>query len=216
MKDDETARGVRGGGRAHPKPRRAVYDSFAAHYDRVMSPLERRFMSRLRARTIAALPATGRLLELGAGTGANFARYPPDALAVAIEPSREMLRRAREKNDGGRVRLLQADAEHLPFGAATFDSALATLVFCSIRSPPAAFAELRRVVRPGGTIALLEHVRPEGRLGPIFDVLSRLTVKVFDDHFNRRTAEEARRAGLQVTGVERHARGVVQIIVCRV
>jgi len=83
-------------------------------------------------------------------------------------------------------------------------------------SPAQAFAELRRVVHPGGRAVLLEHVRPEGLLGKVFDALSLVTVPLFDDHFNRQTAREAQRAGLQVERVDKHLRGIVQLIVCRV
>jgi ubiquinone/menaquinone biosynthesis C-methylase UbiE len=181
-----------------------------------MGPLERRVLSGLRADLLARLPAGARLLEVGAGTGANFAFYPRGAEGAASEPSREMLRRAagRAERPAG-VRLVQAAAERLPFGDASFDAALASLVFCSVASPAAAFAELRRVVRPGGTVALLEHVRPPGLLGYAFDALSVLTVALLDDHFNRRTADEARRAGLRVERVEPHLLGVIQLIVCR-
>ncbi len=89
-------------------------------------------------------------------------------------------------------------------------------VFCSLTSPQAAFIELRRVVRPGGQIVLLEHVRPNGLMGYLFDALNVLTVALFDDHFNRRTAEEAGRAGLKLLRVERHALGIINLIVCRV
>jgi ubiquinone/menaquinone biosynthesis C-methylase UbiE len=116
-----------------------------------------------------------------------------------------------------RVRLVQSSAERLPFPEDSFDAAVATLVFCSVASPGQAFSELRRVVRPGGTIALLEHVRPDGRLpGLLFDALSVLTVALFDDHFNRRTADEARRAGLRTVRVERSFFGIIQLIECRV
>jgi len=188
----------------------------APHYDRAMRPLERRALARLRAELFARLPAGARLLEVGAGTGANFRFYARGAAGAGVEPSREMLARAaaRDERPAG-VRLVQAEAERLPFAGATFDAALATLVFCSVESPAAAFAELRRVVRPGGTVALLEHVRPPGLLGYAFDALNLLTVALLEDHFNRRTAEEARRAGLRVESVEPHLRGVLQLIVCR-
>ena len=202
--------------RPQTPPGRPIYDRVAPHYDRAMRPLERRVLARLRADLLGRLPAGARLLELGAGTGANFPFYPRGASGAATEPSREMLRRARgrvERPAG--VRLVQAAAERLPFADATFDAALAALVFCSVESPAAAFAELRRVVRPGGTVALLEHVRPPGLLGYAFDALSLLTVALLEDHFNRRTAEEARRAGLRVERVEPHLLGVVQLIVCK-
>jgi ubiquinone/menaquinone biosynthesis C-methylase UbiE len=193
---------------------RAAYDRFAANYDRAIGPLERRFLSRLRAETFKMLPDGGRLLEVGAGTGLNFPHYPHHACGVATELSREMILRARAKSRPGRVHLVQNCAERLPFPDASFDAACATLVFCSVASPAAAFAELRRVVRPGGTIALLEHVRPKGLLGYVFDLINVFTVALFEDHFNRRTSEAARRAGLRTLRLERRALGIINIIVC--
>jgi ubiquinone/menaquinone biosynthesis C-methylase UbiE len=194
-----------------------AYDRVAARYDRWMRPLERVGLGRLRASALAEMPEGGRLVEVGAGTGANFAFYPKGARAACAEPSREMLLRAREKPErpAGSA-LVQAFAERLPFADGTFDAGLATLVFCSVAAPAEGLAELRRVVRAGGRVVLLEHVRPEGALGYAFDALSLLTVALFEDHFNRRTADEARRAGLSVERVEHHLLGAVQLIVCRV
>src|SRR5215213_8236407 len=150
--------------------RGAAYDRFARNYERVMRPLERLGLGRLRARVLAEVPDGARVLEVGAGTGLNFPFYPRACTHACVEPSREMLALAR------------------------------------------AFAELRRVVRPGGRVALLEHVRPRGALGYFFDALNRITVPLFEDHFNRRTAEEARGAGLHVERVDEHLLGVVQLI----
>ena len=202
-----------------------IYDACAPHYDRAIRPLERLLLRRLRIAALRAIADNNsssgvdnnpRLLEIGAGTGLNFAHYPPGVHGAATEPSREMLRRAREKPRPTGVRLVQTSAEALPFADDTFDAAFATLVFCSVVSPPKAFAELSRVVRAGGRIVLLEHVRPSGPLGFIFDALSFFTVRLFEDHFNRRTAEDARRAGLRLLRVEPHALGIIQLIVCEV
>ena len=193
-----------------------TYDQFAAEYDAVMRPLERWFLNRLREQTFNLLPRNARVLELGAGTGRNFAFYPAGTSGVASEPSREMLNIAKDKERPPTVTLVQSRAEELPFKNAVFDAAFATLVFCSVSSPAKAFAELRRVVRSGGTILLLEHVRPGGLLGPMFDLINLVTLPLFEDHFNRRTADDARAAGLQVMEVEKSLLGAVNLISCRV
>ena len=196
---------------------RPVYDSLARYYDRAMRPLERIGLARMRARVLELMPEGARVLEVGAGTGLNFRFYPRGRHAACGEPSREMIERAcarPDRPDG--ALLVRARAEELPFGDGAFDAAFATLVFCSVESPARALSELRRVVRRGGRVALLEHVRPPGALGYAFDALSLLTVPLFEDHFNRRTSEEARRAGLRVERVESRLLGVVQLIVCRV
>ena len=201
---------------APPVRKRATYDRLASHYDDAMRPLERWFLARLRAAALSELPAGGRILEIGAGTGLNFPFYPRAARGAASELSGEMIERARGKNRPAGVHLVQNSAEALPFADASFDAAFATLVFCSVASPQQAFAELRRVVSPGGKVVLLEHVRPRGLLGPLFDLLSIFTVALFDDHFNRRTAREASRAGLQPLRIRPVAFGIINLIVCRV
>ena len=198
---------------SHQRP---VYDSLAGHYDRAMRPLERFLFARLRPRLFRDLPPDTRLLEIGAGTGANFQFYPATITGAACELSREMIEMARAKHRPRRVSFVQCAAERLPFAEHSFDAAIASLVFCSVTPQREAFAELRRVVRPRGTIRLLEHVRPRGILGYVFDALNLITVPLFDDHFNRRTAREAFRAGLRVEHIERRALGIVNLISCRV
>jgi len=193
-----------------------TYDDVAPHYDKVMRLLERWFLARLRAAAIRYLPDGARVLELGAGTGLNFVFYPGDTWGVATEPSSGMLEIAKAKQKPKNVRLVQSCAEHLPFKNNSFDAAFATLVFCSLANPAEAFGELRRVVKPGGAVILLEHVRPGGLLGPLFDLLNLITVPLFDDHFNRRTAAEARAHGLELVKVERSLLGIINLIACRV
>ena len=192
------------------------YDDIAPHYDKAMRPLDRWFLARLRATTLGYLPEGSRVLELGAGTGLNFVFYPTNTVGVATEPSSGMLRIAREKEKPDRVRLVQSCAEHLPFKDNSFDAAFATLVFCSLAHPAKAFSELRRVVKSGGTVILLEHVRPSGLLGFVFDFLNLITVPLCNDHFNRRTAEEAQADGLELIKVERSLLGIINLIACRV
>lgn len=190
------------------------YDQIAPRYEKSIAPLERWFLTNLRKEAISALPAHGRLLELGAGTGLNFAFYDREMSGVATEPSTEMLRIASTKPKPVGLSLTQTCAERLPFEDASFDAALATLVMCSVQSPEQVFAELRRVIRSGGTISMLEHVRPDGLLGPVFDLLNLLTVPLVSDHFNRRTADLAERAGLKVTKVRKVGLGILNVITC--
>jgi len=190
------------------------YDRLAPHYDSKIAPLERKFLKRLREEAIGALPAGGRILELGAGTGLNFQFYHPHTHGVATEPSTQMLRIAARKEKPQGLCLVQSCGEQLPFADGSFDSALATLVMCSVKSPELVFRELRRVVTLGGQILLLEHVRPDGILGLAFDLGNLLTVPLFGDHLNRRTVELTRRAGLNVTSVNKTAWGIINLITC--
>lgn len=190
------------------------YDRIAPRYDSAISPLERWFLQRLRKEAIAALPDDGHILELGAGTGQNFPLYQDSTRVVATEPSTEMLRIATTKSRSCSLNLIQSCAERLPFADESFDAALATLVMCSVQSPKQVFTELRRVVRPGGTISLLEHVRPGGLLGPLFDLIKLASVPLVDDHFNRRTSELAATSGLEITKVRKVGLGIINVITC--
>ena len=191
-----------------------IYDKFAGQYDRFFAPLERLGLSSYRREAISLLPKNARILELGCGTGANFASYPLSEFAVSTEISFKMLEAAKPKLRSNI--LVNADAQYLPFGENEFDAAFATLVFCSIPSPESAFVELRRVVRSGGSVVLLEHVRPNGFAGKMFDGLNRCTTAVFEDHFNRRTAETAAACGLEVVEVRTKLFGIVNLIHCLV
>ena len=189
-----------------------IYDRFAKGYDKAFAPFEKRFLNRWRAETLSFLPENARLLEIGAGTGANFGFYPNAKCAVASEISIRMLEIARRKTV--EIKLVQADAQSLPFAANSFDAAFATLVFCSIPNPQNAFAELKRVIAPGGRIVLLEHVRPDNLLGFVFDFLNIFTVRLIEDHFNRQTAKLAADSGLKILEVKRKALGIINLIVC--
>lgn len=189
---------------------RQTYDSFARFYDRAFAPLEHYYLDGLRRRVLSALPANGSILEIGAGTGVNFKFYPKCRHAVASEISRQMIEIARPK--AGEIALIQADAQTLPFPTDLFDAVFATLVFCSVPDPARGFAEIRRVLKPGGQLILIEHVRPDGLLGYAFDAVNVLTTVIIEDHFNRRTAASVAAAGLEGIEVEKRLAGVLNII----
>lgn len=134
----------------------------AALYDAMTRRFERRCGAGLRRRQLAE--ADGRVLEIGAGTGANLPHYP-DAVAelVVTEPSPAMLKRLRRRV-AGRTRggsVVQADAQALPFNDGSFDTVVGTVVLCSVPSQAEALREVRRVLRPGGQFLFAEHVRSD-------------------------------------------------------
>ncbi len=160
-----------------------------------MTPLRREMVGK----------ASGLVLEIGAGTGLNFAFYPPEQVerVEATEPDTAMLRYARERLNAAKVpiTLTQAAAEALPFADATFDSVVATLVFCSVTSPVGGFREIMRVLKPGGMLLLVEHVRSQGAIaGRVQDLLVPFTKLLAGNcHWNRDTARTVADAGFQIT-----------------
>lgn len=194
---------------------KARYDDIAKYYEGVIGPFERWMLPGLREKALKLLPADSCVLEVGAGTGLNFVYYPSGVSGVATEVSREMLKLAGEKSRPERVSLVQSRAEDLPFQSHSFAAAFATLVFCSVAEPVKGLAEMCRVVRPGGMVVLLEHVRPAGVLGLLFDLMNVFTWRLFEDNVNRRTAELARKAGLEVIRIEKSRLGIINLIVCR-
>ncbi len=161
---------------------------------------------------------TGRLLDIGFGTGLSLPHYPPSVSVIGVDASLGMLRFARsEAADLGRaVELIEMDAERLAFPDRSFDSVAFNLCLCTIGDPERAVREAVRVARPGAPMTFLEHVR--SHLLPIAllqDALSPVLVALQQDHFNRRTEETVRRAGVEVTSVERFALGFLNLIVGR-
>jgi SAM-dependent methyltransferase len=165
---------------------------------------ERGRMLETRRRLLTGL--SGDVLEIGAGTGANFAHYPPEARVVATEPDPHMLTRAQATlaQLGARnIDVRVAPAEHLPFADASFDAAATTLVLCSVGDAGQSLAELRRVLRPGGELRFMEHVRGGGVLGRAQDVVQPLWGWCAAGcHLNRRTEDALRRAGFEITSIK--------------
>jgi ubiquinone/menaquinone biosynthesis C-methylase UbiE len=133
---------------------------FAALYERGMQETEE---AGLRERRRALLSrARGRVLELGAGTGLNLPHYPPAVSELVLtEPSTHMAARLRSRAaDAGRpVEVLEAPAELLPLPDASVDAVVATLVLCTVEDVPGTLGEVARVLKPGGELLFIEHVR---------------------------------------------------------
>jgi len=133
---------------------------FAALYEPVLRVSERNGLADLRADLLAQ--ARGRTLELGAGTGLNLGHYPAAVTGLVLtEPEAPMAARLeqRVRARGAAVRVVRAGAEELPFADGSFDTVVATLVFCSVTDLERSLVESRRVLAPGGQLLFLEHVR---------------------------------------------------------
>jgi ubiquinone/menaquinone biosynthesis C-methylase UbiE len=133
---------------------------FARWYDPLLARGEARGMRAIRRRVLSA--ATGRTLEIGAGTGLNLPLYPPAVTSLTLtEPDGPMmgrLRRRAERQDRP-VTIVQAPADRLPVADHSIDTVMCTLVLCTVADVPATLREIRRVLAPGGRLLVIEHVQ---------------------------------------------------------
>lgn len=147
---------------------------------------------------------SGKVLEVGIGTGANLYYYPNKIQSLTgIDFSKGMLKHAKEKVSKGNftfpIELIEADIQALPFLDNTFDTVVSTCVFCSVPDPFIGFRELRRVCKPTGRILMLEHMRSENQLvGAIMDMLNPLTVRLWGANINRETTKTIESLGLKI------------------
>jgi ubiquinone/menaquinone biosynthesis C-methylase UbiE len=194
---------------------RRFYDSDPAGYHRGMSSLLTQRLLVERRRRVGEM-VRGRLLDVGFGTGLSLPFYSSDVEVVGVDASLGMLQFARREAAAhdSRVGLVVMDAEQLGFPDQCFDSVAFKFCLCTTPDPEQAVREAVRVARPGAPMVFLEHVR--SHLLPVAlvqEVFSPLLVALQADHWNRRTVEIVRRAGVQVETVDRWALGVFNLIV---
>ena len=149
----------------------------------------------------------GDIVEVGCGTGAMFASYRGDARITGIEPDAEFASRARDAaaSRGRRITVVDARAEALPLANASMDAAVLALVLCSVADVDAACQELARVVRPGGAVRLIEHVRsPRIVAGALMSLANPVWLAANGQgcRMNRNPLGALARAGLRVDRVE--------------
>jgi ubiquinone/menaquinone biosynthesis C-methylase UbiE len=183
-------------------------------YDIVCSLYERSGLADWRTWLVAG--ARGRVLDLGAGTGRNLPLLPRGTTAVGLDPSLDALRRARTRAPA--ISLVAGRAEALPFRDGAFDTVLSGLVFCSVGDVGRGLDEARRVLRPGGELRMLEHVRSRvpwrARLQDL--VQPAWTAVAGGCHPNRDTEAAVERAGFRIQADGRRAKGVNRLFVARV
>jgi SAM-dependent methyltransferase len=191
-RDDHEAGSTRGG---HPV--------FAALYDPVGASAERRWMGERRRRLLTG--ARGAVLEIGGGTGANLAHYRDVDRVTIAEPDPFMRSRIGPKLEDARVpvEVSSAGAEALPFPDGSFDTVVSTLVMCTVPDQAAVLDEVRRVLRPGGRLLFIEHVRAAGSMARWQDRLEPLWRRLLGGcHPNRDTVAAIEEAGFEIETFE--------------
>lgn len=173
---------------------------FALTYDRLMASTESAGLGEIRSRLLA--DATGNVLEVGAGTGHNLPYYGAQVRGLTVtEPDAAMLRRLERAaaRTHRPITVLRAPAEDLPFEEATFDTVVCTLVLCSVADQPRAVREIRRVLKPGGHLLAVEHVRSvDEKLARRQDRMNWLNRAMVGCDCNRPTQQTLERGGFMV------------------
>lgn len=191
------------------------YNRQASTYDLREALMEFMF-SRWRRRLWGLVPPGSRVLEVGVGTGKNLRWYPPDVSVTAVDFSPKMLARAvrRARQRQVLVGLALMDAQAIACVGGSFDVAVATCVFCSVPDPVLGLEEVRRALRPGGRLLLLEHVRSGlPVLGCCMDWLNPVSLWLNGVNINRDTVSNVERAGFRLVEVDDLFLDIVKLIV---
>ncbi len=199
----------------------AIYDDIAPSWDGRQGLVERRLMGKAMRASLAS-HLTGDVLEIGTGTGATLPFLAPKASAIAsltgTDLSHGMLMEARRtaRSLGPPVSLVRMNAEALAFADAAFDTVTTSLMLCTVPDPARALREMARVLRPGGRVVLLEHVRaPNPLLALSQRALTPLQVRMLGCHLDRRTDKLVRELGFRVEHEETRFFDVFHLIVAR-
>ena len=182
-----------------------TYDFFAAVDDKRLGSEKEQLLAKARGKT----------LHVAAGTGNDFKFFPVGMDIVSIDISPKMLERAKIKAAAykGSIELREADVHNLDYPEATFDTVTTVFTFCSVPNPIAGLQELHRVLKPGGQILMLEHVRSTaiGPIGIMMDLMTQLT-RQFGPELNRDTVGNVQKAGFRLRRVENAYLDIVKMI----
>ena len=187
-----------------------VSQTFAKWYDVFMRPLERGSFKKIRTDLLSR--AEGKVIELGSGTGINFPLYQQVRSVTAIEPNQYMIERSLKNKELALVpiEIIQTNAEQLPFEDHTYDTVVATLVFCTIPNVERALQEMKRICKPNGKILLFEHVKMDNPfLANMQNILTPFWKKICDGCcLNRDTISVLKSQGFHVFEIKKYYRGL--------
>ncbi len=193
---------------------RGRYDRLAPYFDVLESFLEG-FLFKVLRKTLWKQAQGEHILEVGVGTGKNFPFYPAGAQVTAIDFSPNMLAQAERKQQRKAlpVTLTLMDVQSLRYADNSFDTVLATFVFCSVPQPLKGLQEMYRVCKPGGQVLLLEHVISSNRwMAKIMNLINPLVVKIFGANINRNTVKHVQACGFQKVWVDPISSDMVKLI----
>jgi ubiquinone/menaquinone biosynthesis C-methylase UbiE len=195
---------------------RRIWEKQAPRYDRNMALWDRILFED--GRRWVCSRARGEVLEVAIGTGRNLAFYPKGVRLIGIDLSPTMLQLARDRARelGIEVDLREGDAHDLPFPDESFDTVVCTLSLCNVSDDRRAVAEMKRVLKPGGRLLLLDHVRAASGLGrAVQKALEVVTVRLEGEYLLRRPLEHVQVEGFRIEERERYKRGIVERVSAR-
>lgn len=193
------------------------YDRMAKIYDLMETPMELLAFARWRSKAIDKAYTAKQILEVGAGTGKNLPYYNENQQVFAIDISKKMLKKAKERVQKSKavVDLAQMDAESLGFPDSIFDASVTTYVLCSVENPLSGLFEIRRVLKKDGIAVFLEHMRSENELvGKGMDLMNPIVSRM-GPNMNRRTVRNIENAGFEVIEEVRLFTSIFRLIVAR-
>jgi len=190
------------------------YNRIAPYFDLLESCLEGLFIKRWR-RILWQKVKGNDILEVGVGTGKNFPYYPEKKQITALDFSEKMLQQARSKQQRKNisVQLELMDVQSLCYADNSFDTVIATFVFCSVPCPVKGLQELHRVCKPGGQLLLLEHVlssRPV--IARIMQFINPMIVRLFGANINRQTVKSVKSCGFRQVILDSTSTDMVKLI----
>lgn len=194
---------------------KGIWDKQAGGYDKKMGWWERRLFGPDNRPWVCSR-ASGDVLEVAIGTGLNLPLYPDDVKLTGIDLSPGMLEIARQRagEPGHDVDLQTGDAHHLPFRDGSFDTVLCTFSLCNIPDVEQAVSEMKRVLKPGGKLLLVDHIRSSVK--PVYwfqKGVEMLSLRYEGDHMTRRPSTTVESLGFEISERERFRMGIVERLV---